>query len=255
MCSGLASAYASTDCFGPAGCTGNESVRGEYVMASGEATVSIDASVMIAHLQFKGRGKTAKQAYDAQAHTMKAVIAMLRDRGVTEMQTASLRIEPIYGERKDNPYWHSDYSEITSFRVHNTLVIKARNQSQFDSILVDAIDLGVNQIGSMRFIPNAKAIKEAKNRVKEEALKDADANAKWQARVLDRKLKDRIYVGDAAGDIVRANPYGWYGNNQMMSNVATQTSVYLSQGNVDEVESLSPGRMTFKASVSIGYLL
>lgn len=251
----LASAYGASECLGPAGCTGNSSIKSDYVMATGEATVSVDSTVMIAHLDFVGRDSTARDAYNEQAETMARVISLLRERGVTEMTTASLAIEPIYGERKNDPYWHSDYSDITSYRVHNTLVIKARNQSMFDGILVDSIDLGVNKIGSMRFIPDKDAIKKAKMRVKEEALQDAKKNAKWQAGILKRTLKDIVYVGDAHDEIIQPNPYGWHGNTQMMSNVATQTSLYLSQGSVEEVESLSPGTMTFKAQVTVGYLI
>jgi len=253
--SAYASAYATTAGIGPAGYIGNGSTE-EYIISAGEATVSVDSSVMIAHLEFVGRGATARQAYDDQHRVMEKVIEMLKSKGVYEMQTANLVIEPIYGERKDDPYWHSYYSEVSSYMVRNTLVIKVRNQSMSDDILVSAIDLGVNEITNMRFIPDSETIKNAKNKVREEALRDAKENAIWQAQVINRTLDKPVYVGDPARDIVTANPYGWWNaQDQMLSNVATQTSVYLSSGQVDESEGLSPGRMTFSARVSIGYML
>ena len=249
---GFTDATGTIECFAPNGCIGNGSVDREYVIAGGEATVSVDATVMITHLNFIGMGETARHAYNEQRQIMEKVKNMLMSKGINEMQTSNLRIEPIYGEHKNDPYWHSDYSEITGYKVHNTLIVKVRNQSIFDEVLVDSIDLGVNNIGDMRFIPDAQAIKDAKNKAKQFALIDAKENAQWQANILDRKLKEIIYVGDATEDIIHSNPNPWWGN-QMASNIATQTSVYLSEGNVEEVESLSPGRMTFKAKVGLGY--
>jgi len=254
-----ASAYASTMGFREHGYIGemkNETEFKDYIMTVGEATVSVDASVMIADLNFVGRGKTAKLAYNQQKEVMENVIEYLKKNGVTETETSSLLIEPIYGEAKDDADYHSDYSKITSYKVGSTLTIKVRNMSLFDSILVDATDMGVNEITNLRFIPNASQIAEAKNKVRQLALKNAKENALWQATSINRTLGDMTYIGDPTTDLLQNGGYYWgYRNSQMVYNTMAQTAVYLGTGNVGEVESMSPGRVTYKATVTVGYTL
>lgn len=268
----LAAAYVSTEGFGPGGymgsgyasdycgascLAGNETMR-DFIVSSGEATVSVDASVMIANLKFVSRGKTAKEAYDQENEVMARVLKMLKAKNITETETAYFRIEPIYKENIDLTA-HSDWEAIDMYKVENTLIIKVRDPKIFNEVLVEAIDLGVNEITDMRFIPDAETIKAAKKRVKELALEDAKKNAAWQAGVIGGQLSKMVSVGDTAEDAIRgaSGSYDWgYGYNQLANNMAAQTSMYLSDGAVEESEdSLSPGRVTFKASVSLGYLL
>jgi uncharacterized protein YggE len=252
-------AYASTKGIGYSGytCTGDcgNLTEKDYIIAGGEATVTVDASIMIAHLDFVGRGATAREAYDAQAAVMERVEKMLRDKGVTELQTTDFAIEPIYKEDVYDGTAHSDWEGIENYKVSNTLIIKVRDAKLFESVLVEAMDLGVNQITDMRFIPDAAKIKEAKRRVRELALADAKDNAAWQSGILGRPLSSIAFVGDPSNDIVSRSSYDWYGQGQIYNNIAAQTSYYLTSGDVVEVEdSLSPGSVTFRSSVSIGYL-
>ena len=218
--------------------------------------MTVDATIMIAHLDFVGRGTTAKEAYDEQAAVMGKVITMLMEQGIIDLQTANFAIEPIYKENVYDGLAHSDWEAISSYKVRNTLIIKVRDVKLFETALVNAMDLGVNEITDMRFIPDAGKIREAKRRVRELALADAKDNAAWQASILGRPLGGIVFVGDTSNDIVSKGGYDSYGYGQVYNNVAAQTSYYLTSGDVEEVEdSLSPGSMTFKSSVSIGYLI
>lgn len=265
----FATAYVSTDGFSSSGYKGSyvsdygistcpaANDTKDFIIAGGEATVSVDASVMIANLKFVSRGKTAKEAFDAQNEVMEKVIDMLKGKGITEMGTAYFNIEPIYSESIDS-IAHSDWEAIDLYKVENTLIIKVRDAKIFNEVLVSAIDLGVNEITNMRFIPDAETIKAAKKRVKELALEDAKVNAGWQAGVIGRGLGKMVSVGDSTEDAIQSMPnaYSYYGYDQLYNNMAAQTSMYLSDGPVEEIDdSLSPGRVTFKATVSLGYLL
>jgi uncharacterized protein YggE len=252
-----AAAYASSAGFredGYAGEKGDELAFRDYVLAQGEATVSIDSNIMIAELHFVSRGPTAEKAYDAQRQAMDGVLKMLKGKNVTETQTSNLLIEPIYGESKADVEWHSDYARISSYKVRNTLTVKVRDPAMFDRVLVESMDLGVNELGNVRFIPDAKAINAAKDKARALALDDAKENAKWQSGVIGRSLGDVVYVGDGTESAVNSRP-NWWSGYDVYSNMAAQTSSYLSQGAVEEDGSISPGRMTFKATASVGYLL
>jgi uncharacterized protein YggE len=266
----FAAAYVSTEGFGTSGyvgsgyagdfsgCPGNLTDMPDFIVSGGEATVSVDASVMIANLKFVSRGATAKEAYEKQNEVMARVLKMLKSKNITETETTDFRITPIYNENVADGIAHSDWEAIDRYSVENTLVIKVRDRSIFNSVLVEATDLGVNEITDMRFIPDSETIKAARKRVKELALEDAKKNAVWQASVIGRGLGKMVSVGDTSEDAMRgaSSSYGYYGYDRLASNMAAQTSMYLSDGPVEESEdSLSPGRVTFRASVSLGYLL
>jgi uncharacterized protein YggE len=256
-----ASAYATTQGFRESGYAGETAENGkpeykDYIMAAGEATSSVDANVMIADLNFIGRGKTARQAYGEQQAVMERVIAYLKEKGITETETSSLVITPIYGESKYESEWHSDYSQIASYKVGSTLTIKVRDTRLFDTVLVDATDLGVNEITNVRFMANSSRIAEAKKMVRELALENAKENAAWQAGAINRTLGDMVYVGDPTSDILSQSGYYWdYGTSRQTYNAYAQTAMYLGNGNVEEAESMTPGRITYKANAAIGYLL
>ena len=71
---------------------------------------------------------------------------------------------------------------------------------------------------------------------------------------MDVELGRLVFLGDSVDGMIRnVQRYGGYDIN---SNIAVQTSNYLTSGSVEEVDdSMSPGRVTFKATIALGYLL
>jgi len=93
------------------------------VTVTGEATVSVAPDMAVIRIGVTSQGKTAREASDANARQMTAVLAAIKDAGIAErdVQTSRLSLQPQYDPNKGGT------ARLLGFQVTNQLTIKIRD--------------------------------------------------------------------------------------------------------------------------------
>lgn len=146
------------------------------VTGTGEARARPDQA--LATFTVLRTGETARTALDDANEAMRAVSDGMRELGAEDrdLQTSGFSINPQY--HYDNSEGNQQPPTIVGYEVRNTLTVRVRDLARLGEILDQAVTLGVNQGGEIRFdLAEPKA-------VEDEALKDAVADAMATARLI-----------------------------------------------------------------------
>jgi uncharacterized protein YggE len=172
------------------------------------------------------RGKTAKEATDANSKTMAAVMAALVNAGVAQrdIQTARFTVEPVYVTQQNQ-------QKLSGFSVSNQLSVTIRQIDKVGETLDRLIAAGATDAGSVEFLHSdtAKALDEAR----EAAMADAKRKAELYAHAAGMSLGDVNWITEDAG----APP-----PHPMMRAMAAAPSV-----------PIAPGEDTLHVHVTVGF--
>lgn len=146
--------------------------REPVIVVSGQGDAQVAPDLAIVSLGVSETRKTAREALDVASSAMSAVIDALKKQGIAprDLQTSGLSIQAQYSYPQ-NEDGTPEPPVLTGYAVSNTLVVRIRDLAKVGAIIDQAVTLGVNQAGDIRFTNDdpAKAIKEARV----EAVKDA----------------------------------------------------------------------------------
>ena len=162
-------------------------VRQAEISVSGEGRASIAPDMAIVTLSVMRQAKTAREATDENSKAMAAVLEALKKDGIEnrDLQTAGFSIQPQYFYPTE-PNGQPKAPELTGYQVTNTLTVRLRQLDKLGALLDQAVDLGVNQGGEIRFdnSDSAATLKAAR----EAAVKDAMEKARTLAEAAGVKL-------------------------------------------------------------------
>ena len=139
---------------------------------TGQGTERIEATRAHIMLGVDIQRETAEAAQQEVARRSTAVVEVLRDRGVENLQTAGIRLEPQY--RYDN-----GQSELAGYIATNIVSFEMLSDN-VGSLLDDAVAVGATRLSCIRFSGSEDAIATAR----EAALRKAVANAQSQANAV-----------------------------------------------------------------------
>jgi uncharacterized protein len=165
---------------------------GIVVTGEGRVTVAPDYARIASGLTT--RGKTVKEASDANAKTMAAVIKALVDSGVAQndIQTSRFSVQPIYvpQEPRTEP-------KLAGYSVSNQVRAKIRQIDKVGEILDRLITAGATDVGSIEFLVSdpSKALDEARAA----AIADARRKAEVYARAAGIGLGQVEWITEASG--------------------------------------------------------
>ena len=165
---------------------------GVVVVGEGRVTVAPDY-VRIAS-GVTTRGKTVKEASDANAKTMAAVIKSLLDSGVAQndIQTSRFSIQPVYvpQEARSEP-------KPAGYSVSNQVRAKIRQIDKLGEILDRLIAAGATDVGNIEFLVSdpSKALDQAR----EAAIADARRKAEVYARAAGIRLGEVEWITEQSG--------------------------------------------------------
>ncbi len=152
------------------------------VTVTGEATVSIAPDVAVIRIGVGSLGKTAREASDANAKQMTAVLSAIRSAGIADrdVQTSRLSLQPQYDPNKGGT------ARLLGFQVTNQLTIRIRDIDSLPSILDRAIAAGANEMSGIEFIVSeqSKLLDQARDDAVSDARRKAELYAKAAGAVL-----------------------------------------------------------------------
>ena len=175
---------------------------GEQPAAQAEARVIVvgEGSVQVApdYAQIRGgvttKGKTVKEATDANSKLMAAVTAALLNAGIAQadIQTAQFSIQPVYA-----PPQPQAEPKLVGYNVSNQVTVTVRALGKVSEILDRMVDAGVTDVGNVAFLhlDSAKALDQAR----EAAVADARRKAELYARAAGFTLGRVAWFTEGSG--------------------------------------------------------
>ena len=160
------------------------------VTVTGEATVSVAPDMAVIRIGVTSQGKTAREASDANARQMTAVLAAIKDAGIAErdVQTSRLSLQPQYDPNK------SGTARLLGFQVTNQLTIKIRDVAKMPGILDRAIGAGANEMSGIEFVVSQQS--KLLDQARDDAIADARRKAALYARAAGAKLGPVVAIAE-----------------------------------------------------------
>lgn len=184
----LAATLVLTTSLTPAALSAQERERKEpVIVVSGAGDAAIAPDLAIVSLGVAETRKTAREALDVANAAMKAVVDALKKQDIAprDLQTSGLSIQAQYSYPQ-NEDGSPKPPVLTGYMVSNTLTVRIRDLARVGAVIDQAVTLGVNQGGDIRFTNEdpAKTVTEART----EAVKNAIDKARTLADAAGVKL-------------------------------------------------------------------
>ncbi|MBI3703541.1 MAG: SIMPL domain-containing protein [Rhizobiales bacterium] len=160
------------------------------VTVTGEATVSVAPDMAVIRIGVASQGKTAREASDANARQMTAVLAAIKGAGIAErdVQTSRLSLQPQYDSNRNAPV------RLLGFQANNQLTVNIRDIAQLPAILDRAIGAGANEMSGIEFVVSEQS--KLLVRARGEALADAHRQAELYARAAGAKVGQVVAIAE-----------------------------------------------------------
>jgi uncharacterized protein YggE len=161
----------------PAEAQQTASERQANIVVAGEGTVSVAPDYAEITAGVTTKAKTAKEAADANAKLMSAVIAALVDGGIAkkDIQTSQFSVQPVYTTTQANTE-----PKLTGFSASNQVTVTIRQIDNVGEIADRLVSAGATNIGNLTFLHSdmSKLLDQAR----ESAVADARRKAELYAR-------------------------------------------------------------------------
>ncbi len=152
------------------------------VTITGEATVAVAPDAAVIRLGVTSSAKTAREASDANAQQMTAVLAAIKETGIADrdVQTSRLSLQPQYDPNR------AGAARLLGFQVTNQLTIKIRDIDKLPGILDRAIGAGANEMSGLEFIVSEQS--KLLDQARDDAIADARRKAERYAKAAGVKV-------------------------------------------------------------------
>jgi uncharacterized protein YggE len=199
----------------------------KLVTVTGEATIAVAPDSAMIRIGVSSQDKTAREASDANAKQMTAVLAAIKSNNIADrdIQTSRLSLQPQYDPNK------SGTARLTGFQATNQVTVRIRDIGNLAAVLDSAISAGANEMSGIEFIVSEQS--KLLDRARDDAIADAHRKAELYAKAAGSKL----------GHIVAISEEG--------SAPPPRPMQALRAGAVP----ISPGEQTLRAAVTVSYEL
>ena len=154
----------------------------KLVTVTGEATVAVAPDTAMIRLGVSTQEKTAREASEANAKQMTAVLAAIKDTGVADrdIQTSRLSLQPQYDPNK------SGTARLTGFQASNQVTVRIRDIDKLPTVLDRAITAGANEMSGIEFVVSEQS--KLLDQARDDAIADAHRKAEIYAKAAGAKL-------------------------------------------------------------------
>jgi hypothetical protein len=199
----------------------------KLVTVTGEATVAVAPDTAMIRIGVTSQEKTAREAGDANAKQMTAVLAAIKDAGIAErdIQTSRLSLQPQYDPNK------AGTARLTGFQATNQVTVRIRDIDKLPAVLDRAIAAGANEMSGIEFVVSEQS--KLLDQARDDAIADARRKAELYAKAAGAKL----------GRVVSITEEG--------SSAAPRPIQAMRAGAVP----VAPGEQTLRAVVTVSYEL
>lgn len=200
----------------------------KLLTVTGEATVAVAPDAAVIRIGVSSGAKTAREASDANAKQMTAVMAAIKDAGIADrdVQTSRLSLQPQYDPNK------SGTARLLGFQVTNQLTIKIRDIDKMPAILDRVIAAGANEMSGIEFIVSEQS--KLLDQARDDAIADGRRKAELYAKAAGVKVGQVIAIAEEG------------------SNPPPRPMVQAMRAGAVPV---APGEQTLRASVSVTYAI
>ena len=154
----------------------------KLVTVTGEATVAVAPDAAVIRLGVSSQDKTAREASEANAKQMTAVLAAIKDSGIADrdIQTSRLSLQPQYDANK------SGNARLTGFQASNQVTVRIRDIDRLPAVVDRAIAAGANEMSGIEFVVSEQS--KLLDRARDDAIADARRKAELYAKAAGAKL-------------------------------------------------------------------
>jgi uncharacterized protein len=199
------------------------------VIVVGEGSVHVAPD----YAQIRGgvtiKGKTVREATDANSKLMAAVTAALLNAGIAQadIQTAQFSIQPLYAQPQNE-------QKLIGYNVSNQVTVTVRSLGKISEILDRMVDAGATDIGNVAFLHSnpAKALDQAR----EAAVADARRKAELYAHASGFTLGRVAWLTEDTG----AMP-------------PVPTPMFRAQASMAAPVPIAPGEDTLRVQITVGF--
>jgi len=199
----------------------------KLVTVTGEGTVAVAPDAAVIRIGVSSQDKTAREASEANAKQMTAVLAAIKDAGIADrdIQTSRLSLQPQYDASK------SGTPRLTGFMATNQVTIKIRDIDRLPVVLDRAIGAGANEMSGIEFVVSEQS--KLLDRARDDAIADARRKAELYAQAAGSKIGHVVAITEE-GSAAAPRPM------QTMRASAVP---------------IAPGEQTLRATVTVSYEL
>lgn len=146
------------------------------VTVTGEGLVAVVPDTAVIRLGVGTEGKTAREASEANARKMSAVLGAIKDGGIAprDVQTSRLSLQPQYEANKPGA------PHLTGFQVTNQVTVRIHNIDALPAVLDRAITAGANEMSGIEFVVSNQS--KLLDQARDDAIADARRKAELYAR-------------------------------------------------------------------------
>jgi uncharacterized protein len=167
-----------------------QSDRQTDIIVTGEGTISAAPDYAEITGGVTTKAKTAKEASDANAKLMAAVIAALRDGGIAQkdIATTQFSVQPVYTTQSNTE------AKLTGFSASNQVAVNIRQMDKVGDIADRMVAAGATNIGNLVFL-HSEASK-LLDQAREAAVTDARRKAELYARASGVTLGQVLWISE-----------------------------------------------------------
>jgi uncharacterized protein YggE len=178
---------------GPAG---PEAAARARIVVVGEGSVTVAPDYARIRSGVTTDAKAARQASDANAKLMSAVIQALLDFGIArkDIQTAQFSIAPIYSSQ--SKVSGTAESKLSGYRVSNQVNVTIRQIAQVGDVLDRLIEAGATDAGNVAFLVSDR--EKALDQAREAAIANARRKAELYARASGLALGRVVWITESS---------------------------------------------------------
>ncbi len=160
------------------------------VTVNGEATVAVAPDTAVIRIGVSSQGKTAREAGDANAKDMTAVLAALKDAGIAQrdVQTSQLSLQPQFDPSK------AGSNRLIGFQATNQVSVRLRATDQLPVVIDRAIGAGANEMSGIEFVVSEQS--KLLDKARGDAIADARRKAEIYATAAGVKLGRAVAITD-----------------------------------------------------------
>lgn len=156
------------------------------VTVTGRGMELVPTTLTQVRLGVEAQGKTATEVQQEVARRSNSVVALLRSRNVTRLETTGINLSPNY--RYDN-----NVQTLVGYNASNIVSFRVETQKAGD-ILDDAVKAGASRIDGVNFVATEVAVASAQKVALGEATRDAQAQADAVLSALGLTRKEVVSI-------------------------------------------------------------
>lgn len=163
------------------------------ITVTGEGQVSVAPDLAMLSGGVTTTGKSAREASEANAKMMTAVMGALKAVGIAEqdIQTTRLSLVPLRDGGKVSEV------RITGFQATNQVTVKIRDTGKVADVIDRLVGAGANDIAGLQFVVSAPS--KPLDQAREAAIADARRKAEIYAKAANVKLGAAVSITEEGG--------------------------------------------------------